>query len=157
VSPEIELICHVYNINKGNNAELLEKCSTLREYMYFVDLVRDYHEKNEFANLEDAIYQAIEQCIKENVLRDFLIEHRAEVTHMMTLDFTFERRLELQREEAIEEGIKIGREAGKIDALRELIRKKMENHKALEQIAVDLDVPEDQIRPIYEELAKEMP
>ena len=46
----------------------------------------------------------------------------------MTLDFTFERRLELQREEAIEEGIKIGREAGKIDALRELIRKKMGNH-----------------------------
>ena len=91
-------------------------CSTLREYMYFVDLVRDYHEKNEFTDLEDAIRQAIEQCIRENILRDFLIEHRAEVTHMMTLDFTFERRLELQREEACEE-----------------------------------------IRPIYNEIAREMP
>ena len=94
-APEIELVCHVYNINQGNNTELLTKCSTLREYMYFVDLVREYHKKNEFSNLEDAIHQAIEQCIKENVLRDFLVEHRAEVTHMMTLDFTFERRLEL--------------------------------------------------------------
>ena len=32
---------------------------------------------------------------------------------MMTLDFTFERRLELQREEAIEEGRKLGLEEGK--------------------------------------------
>ena len=45
-APEIELVCHVYNINKGNNTELLAKCSTLREYMYFVDLVREYHKKN---------------------------------------------------------------------------------------------------------------
>lgn len=75
---------------------------------------------------------------------------------MMTLDFTFERRLELQREEAIEEGIKIGREAGKIDALCELIRKKMENHKSLEQIATDLDVTVDDIRSLYEQIAKEI-
>ena len=159
-APEIELVCHVYNINQGNNTELLAKCSTLREYMYFVDLVREYHNKNEFSNLEDAIHQAIEQCIKENVLRDFLIEHRAEVMHVMTLDFTFEHRLELQREEAIEEGRKLGQEEGKKEGLKEalsgLIRNKMVNKKSLEQIADDLDVPVDQIRPIYEELAKEM-
>ena len=28
-APEIELVCHVYNINKGNNTELLAKCSIL--------------------------------------------------------------------------------------------------------------------------------
>ena len=151
-APEIELVCHVYNINQGNNTELLAKCSTLREYMYFVDLVREYHNKNEFSNLEDAIHQAIEQCIKENVLRDFLIEHRAEVMHVMTLDFTFEHRLELQREAAIEEG----RQLGLKDAFSGLIRNKMNNNKSLEQIAVDLDVQVDQIRPIYEEIAKEL-
>ena len=160
VSPEIELVCHVYNINKGNNTELLSKCSTLRDYMYFVDLVRDYHEKNGFLDLEDAIHQAIEQCIRENVLRDFLVEHRAEVMHVMTLDFTFEHRLELQREEAIEEGRKLGQEEGKKEGFKEalsgLIRNKMVNKKSLEQIADDLDVPVDQIRPIYEELAKKI-
>ena len=113
-----------------------------------MDLVREYHKKNEFSNLEDAIHQAIEQCIRENVLKDFLIEHRAEVMHVMTLDFTFEHRLELQREEAIEEGKK--------EALAGLIRNKMNNNKSLEQIAVDLDVPVDQIRPVYEKIAKEL-
>lgn len=32
--PQIELICKVYNINPGNNTEIMEKCPTLREYTY---------------------------------------------------------------------------------------------------------------------------
>ena len=80
--PEIELVCHVYNINKGKNAQLLSKCRTLREYMYFVDRVRKNNEIS--GNLEDAIRQAIDHCIEEDVLRDFLDEHREEVMHVMT-------------------------------------------------------------------------
>lgn len=67
----------------------------LREYMYFVDMVRKNNEIS--GNLEDAIRQAIDHCIEEDVLRDFLDEHREEVMHVMTLDYTFERRLEMQQ------------------------------------------------------------
>ena len=56
----------------------------------------------------------------------------------------------------MEEGEQLGREEAKIEALSELIRKKMENHKSLEQIAVDLEETVDSIRPIYEEIAKEL-
>lgn len=104
--PEIELVCHVYNINSGKNTPLLSKCQTLREYMYFVDMVRKNNEIS--GNLEDAIEKAINQCMEENVLRDFLAQHREEVMHVMTLDYTFERRLEMQRAEAIEDGERIG-------------------------------------------------
>ena len=45
----------------------------------------------------------------------------------MTLDFTFERRLELQREEATEEGREL--------KLQEQIRKKLLKNKTSEQIA----------------------
>lgn len=37
-----------------------------------------------------------------------------------------------------------------------MIRNKMDNNKSLEQIVIDLDVPVDQIRPIYEEITKEI-
>ena len=148
--PELELICKVYNINKGNNTDLLEKCPTLRDYMYFVDLVREYHAK--FSDLEHAIVQAIDQCIRENVLKDFLIQHREEVTHMMTMDYTFERRLEMQREEAIEQG----REEGMQSKLDELIRKKMLKRKTLEQIANELEETPDTIRLSYERIKEEM-
>ena len=119
--PEIELVCHVYNINSGKNTPLLSKCQTLGEYMYFVDMVRKNNEIS--GNLEDAIEKAINQCMEENVLRDFLAQHREEVMHVMTLDYTFERRLEMQRAEAIEDGERIGKEIGKEEKLSEQIRK----------------------------------
>ena len=40
--PEIELVCKVYNINQGKNVDLLERCTVLKEYMYFVNKVRYY-------------------------------------------------------------------------------------------------------------------
>lgn len=152
--PEIELVCHVYNINSGKNTPLLSKCQTLREYMYFVDMVRKNNEIS--GNLEDAIEKAINQCMEENVLRDFLAQHREEVMHVMTLDYTFERRLEMQRAEAIEDGERIGKEIGKEEKLSEQIRKKIQKGKPLDQIADELEEVPETIRPLYEKIKQEM-
>ena len=160
--PEIELVCHVYNINNGKNVPLLSKCQTLREYMYFVDMVRKNNEIS--GNLEDAIEKAINQCMEENVLRDFLAQHREEVMHVMTLDYTFERRLEMQRAEAIEDGERIGKEIGKENGkeigkeekLSEQIRKKIQKGKPLDQIADELEEVPETIRPLYEKIKQEM-
>lgn len=153
-NPEIELVCHVYNINNGKNIPLLSKCQTLREYMYFVDMVRKNNEIS--GNLEDAIEKAINQCMEENVLRDFLAQHREEVMHVMTLDYTFERRLEMQRAEAIEDGERIGKEIGKEEKLSEQIRKKIQKGKPLDQIADELEEVPETIRPLYEKIKQEM-
>lgn len=153
-NPEIELVCHVYNINNGKSVPLLSKCQTLREYMYFVDMVRKNNEIS--GNLEDAIEKAINQCMEENVLRDFLAQHREEVMHVMTLDYTFERRLEMQRAEAIEDGERIGKEIGKEEKLSEQIRKKIQKGKPLDQIADELEEVPETIRPLYEKIKQEM-
>ena len=153
-NPEIELVCHVYNINNGKNVPLLSKCQTLREYMYFVDMVRKNNEIS--GNLEDAIEKAINQCMEENVLRDFLAQHREEVMHVMTLDYTFKRRLEMQRAEAIEDGERIGKEIGKEEKLSEQIRKKIQKGKPLDQIADELEEVPETIRPLYEKIKQEM-
>lgn len=153
-NPEIELVCHVYNINNGKNVPLLSKCQTLREYMYFVDMVRKNNEIS--GNLEDAIEKAVNQCMEENVLRDFLAQHREEVMHVMTLDYTFERRLEMQRAEAIEDGERIGKEIGKEEKLSEQIRKKIQKGKPLDQIADELEEVPETIRPLYEKIKQEM-
>lgn len=50
-NPELELTCRVYNINYGKNRELLENCSFLREYMTFVDYVRQFLRKSEYGVL----------------------------------------------------------------------------------------------------------
>lgn len=67
--PEIELSAMFTISISGKNTPLLSKCQTLREYMYFVDMVRKNNEIS--GNLEDAIEKAINQCMEENVLRVF--------------------------------------------------------------------------------------
>jgi cell fate regulator YaaT (PSP1 superfamily) len=46
---------------------------------------------------------AIERCIEENVLREFFMEHCSEVK-VVQLEYTFDRQIMLEREEARTEG-----------------------------------------------------
>ena len=111
-NPEIELTCRVYNINYGKNRRLLEQCPFLRDYMIFVDYVRSKHKENGYDDLEHCIELAIDRCIEENVLREFLIRRRTEVVKVMKLDYTFDRQLMLERQDSREEGFEEGRTEG---------------------------------------------
>ena len=117
--PEIELVCTVYNINYGKNRELLGKCPFLKEYMTFVDYVRENHRINGYEQLEHSIETAIDRCIEENVLRSFLMEHRSEVVKVVKLDYTFDRQLMLEREDSREEGRAEGRAEGRVEGRAE--------------------------------------
>ena len=99
-APELELTCTVYNINVGKNQALLSKCPVLRQYMFFVDYVREYLGKYPEKDLRKAINKAIDRCIRDGVLREFLIRRRGEVTKVTQLDYTFDRRIELERDDA---------------------------------------------------------
>lgn len=110
---ELKLKCTVYNINYGKNKALLQKCPFLRKYMTFVDYVRYFHKELKFCRLEHAIELAIDRCIKENVLRDFLMNHRTEIVEVLILDYNFERQLALDREDRLTEGYNEGLAAAK--------------------------------------------
>ena len=109
-NPELELVCKVYNINFGKNEHLLEQCLVIKQYMIFVNYVRYYHKEQDYDDLERAINRAIDRCIEEDVLADFLKENRSEVVKVTQLDYTFDRQSTLERNEAREEGWKEGRE-----------------------------------------------
>ncbi|MCD7982475.1 MAG: hypothetical protein LUF32_09270 [Clostridiales bacterium] len=94
--PELELVCTLYNINPGYNQEIINKCKVLKEYTEFVDRVRGFRD---MYLLDKALDAAIDSCIRDHILEKFLRENRAEVKRVSTLDYTFERRLQLQREE----------------------------------------------------------
>ena len=138
-NPELELVCTVYNINHGKNKDLLEKCPFLKEYMIFVDYVREYHKVFGYNQLEHAIEVAIDRCIAEKVLREFLIEHRSEVVKVTKLDYTFDRQLTLEREESRAEGRAEGLQEGEVKKLVSLIVRKMKKGKNVTEIAEDLD------------------
>lgn len=114
---ELDLVCKIYNINPGRNNEILSKCTVLDEYSKFVEAVRAF----EVEGAEDPIDQAIDYCIGNHILEDFLKRRRAEVIKVMTIDMTFERREELIRAEEREAGRAEGRAEGKLELVAELL------------------------------------
>ncbi len=117
--PELELKCKVYNINYGKNRAIMDECRWLDEYMMFVDKVREYHNSKDEEELEDDINKAIDYCIENDILKEFLSERRGEVTKVMALDYTFDKQLEMERAEAWNGGKKEGIEEGRIEGWEE--------------------------------------
>ena len=59
-----------------------------------------------------ALKTAIDECIENDILKNFLIERRSEVEKIMRLDYTFDRQIELEKRDSFEEGLTLGREEG---------------------------------------------
>ncbi len=153
--PNLELKVLVLNINQGNNKELLEVCQTLREYMIFVDRIRLYTKTME---LDAAAERAVDECIQEGVLSDFLRKNRGEAIEMSIFEYDEERELKLIRRAEYEEGLKEGREEGREDGLKSHLRsqvvKKLKKGKTAEQIAEELEEKVQEIEQVIGELQK---
>ena len=99
--PELELTVTILNINSGMNEELKSRCPVLKEYMLYVEKVR---ENRRSMPLEDAVRKAIDYCIGNGILRDFLSRQRAEVYKMSIYEYDEERELRLIRRDEREIG-----------------------------------------------------
>ena len=95
---EIEVL--QLNINYGHNKEIMEKCKILGEYAVFVGKVKNY---NKTLSIEDAVDRATDECIEEGILKDILIEHRAEVKDMLLTEYDEEKTMRLFQKEYEEE------------------------------------------------------
>jgi len=84
----VELKVKMININY-NESKLLERSPHLKDYAYFVHLVKLF--KQTSGTLEDAVKKAIDVCINENVMADFLKKNRQEVIGMSLLGGTIRR------------------------------------------------------------------
>jgi len=97
----LELTVTVYNINKGCNPDMAQRSRTLNEYATFIYIIREYKKTMEFG---DAVRKAVVDCIKQNVLKEFLENHKKEVIGMLTQEWTLEKAIAFERREARTEG-----------------------------------------------------
>ncbi len=142
--PELEVICTAYNINPTFNEELKSKSGVLYGYVVFVEKVRAYNESMD--SLQEAIQRAIDECIEENILKEFFLARRDEVTKMTEIDMTFETREKLIRRDAREEGREEGREE-----IRALLEQEKLRADAAEERA---DAAEKKVAKMEEELSR---
>lgn len=101
----LELKVLVLNINEGYNEVLKKECKTLRDYMCYVERVRNY---TKTMSLENAVERAIGECISDGVLADFLRNNRAEAKNMSIFEYDEELHMQQEREAAREDGLEEG-------------------------------------------------
>ena len=104
--PELELTVRVLNINPGHNAPLLESCITLRQYMEFVTKVRECIDRLTAKTIDNplpymdrlriAISEAVDYCIAQDILGDFLKKHRNEVIAVTLYEYSEEEHHRIQ-------------------------------------------------------------
>ena len=83
-NPKLELEATLLNISGTNNRKLKEACRTLRDYAIYTDKIREYTATME---LVEAVDRAINECVEEDVLRDFLMKHKAEARAMSIFEY----------------------------------------------------------------------
>lgn len=74
--PNLELKVITLNINEGYNKDLMKQCKILREYAQYVEKVREYAST---MDLNAAVEKAVDECIHQGILEEFLRANRMEV------------------------------------------------------------------------------
>lgn len=140
-SQGFEWTATMINLNKGKNEELLSKCKPLSDYMTLINKINCYKKTEE--TLRNAVDRAINECIEENVLEDFLRKHRGDVMGNCLTEFN---------EEAYKKGLlEEGRE---LEAL-ENARKLFENGVSYELVRNSIQhLTDGQLQKIYDEVQK---
>ncbi|MBO5470576.1 MAG: hypothetical protein J6A03_12680 [Lachnospiraceae bacterium] len=109
-NPALELRVTQLNINPGYNEELLHKCPVLFEYMEYVNCVRTYQTDGD--TLRDAVSKAVDDCIRDDILKEFLLQNKAEVVKMTIFEYDEEQHKQMIHDEGYEEGYDCGYDNG---------------------------------------------
>ena len=131
-------------------------------------------------SLEEAVTRAVDECIEEGILAEFLLKNKTEVIKVSIYEYDKEfeekklRKAEYEagRQDGIEigrqDGIKIGRqdgieigrqdgiEIGKRILLEKIIKKKLKKGKSTEQIADELEEDINIIQKVVEKLKSQI-
>ena len=129
------------NINRGHNEKLKGMCKSLNDYSEYTERVRKYART---IPIEEAVEQAITECIKEDILAEFLKQNRAEAKSVSIYEYDQEKHIRQEREAPWEEG----REA----LLKEQIQKKLAKGYSIPDIADALEEEESLIFQFIQEM-----
>lgn len=107
---DIEVKVRMLNINVGRNKALFDACKPLQEYSWLVDKIRTYSKQ---MAVEDAVDKTIAEIPDSFVLKQLLLEHKAEVKGMILTEYN--------EEEVMNGFIEEAKEAEKIAFIKNLL------------------------------------
>ena len=148
--PDLELKVLTLNINEGHNGELMEQCRVLKEYAQYVSRVRKYVRK---MGLDAAVHRAVDECIREGILAEFLQQNRAEVEAVSIFEYDKEEEERKLREAEYEGGWQAGLQAGQRAAILQMAREfQLEDEAVTEFLCKNLGIDEAEARKMIKEI-----
>ncbi len=105
-SGDFEWTADMINLNGGKSDELLDRCKPLKDYMTLINQIRT---NNKTMKFEEAVDAAVNYCIEQDILKAFLLKHRAEVKDVCITEYNEKTFLDGIREEEREQGRAEGR------------------------------------------------
>lgn len=128
----------------------MEQCQILREYAIYVARVRKYAK---YMQLETAVQKAVDECIQEEILEEFLRKNRAEVIAVSIFEYDKEeeerklRKAEFEAGEqsGIQKGIQEGIQEGKELKTKEIVNSLLQDGMGIEKIADLLKISREHV------------
>ena len=120
---------------------ILKRCEALKEYSEFIEQVR-FNIEND---VPEPLTNAIKEAIKKGFLSDYLNRKSTEVQNMLLAEYDYDTDIAVQRREAFDDGISIGRKEGiSIGLSQGAYQAKLETAKKL----INLGLSRDQIASV---------
>ena len=114
---EFEWTATLVNINKGHNESLLAKCKPLNDYAIYIDRIKANIQQG--LTKEEAVKEAMDFAIKNNMLNGFFLSQKLEVLNMSLTEFNQEEYDRNRYDEGREAGIREGKLEGKLEGFIE--------------------------------------
>ena len=108
-------------------------------FQTFITMVR---ENLKTMKLKEAVTKAVDDCIRQGILKEFLIKHKAQVIKMSIYEYDEKK----QRQFDMEEGTTLH--------FIVLVQRKIAKGKTLDAIADELESSVEEIRPVYDVVMK---
>ena len=107
-TPTLELVVKLININYDKDSRIVKRCEPLEQYSLFVDAVR----RHIAVDKEHGFENAIKECIKNDILKEYLQRKSREVINMLIAEYDYDTDIAVQREESLMLGIQQGEARG---------------------------------------------
>ena len=146
--PSLECTALVLNVNYGHNKDLMERCKTLKEYAQFIAIIR----RNLAENMKhrEAVEQAVDECIRNDILADIL-RRRSEIVDSILTEWDEDEYRDYLKEEGIKIGEERGKIAGKIEACQDF---RLSKEETLMKIIKDFQLDKEEAEKYMEEYWK---
>lgn len=106
----LECRARMLNINMEHNQKLMQNCKRLYDYSYFIAEVNRNLDSG--LMLAEAIRNAMDICIEQDILKDILLKSKSEVFHMLLTEYDEKKHLKNTYNEGYESGKEIGQVEG---------------------------------------------